>query len=377
MYFRSTYETSRRSFLKRAEKIKSIYETAILLSFEMPSDNKEALYTDVLYIPSEQTNSNLVVIISGTHGIEAYTGSAIQLMILDKFIINSDKKPKISYLFIHSLNPFGQKYYRRVNENNTDLNRNFEILVRRFSPRCYDRNKAYKYFNDFLNPEGKYQYKQFEKFLFYKNAFKYIFKYGLQSFKEAVMRGQHVFPKGIFYGGRLYEQQQEMINKLVKKYILQHPKTHVIDIHTGLGKKGKLHLIGMDVYKEPNIYLGLKKLYTQPKIPKNKKKFYKVQGSLIEYFYDEARRKDKKLYPVVWEFGTNNNHRLFKSLDSLRIIVNENQHYHYGCVDPESYQRQSDEFRNLFFPDDRKWRKKVIEKAYKTFKQVLPRIEQL
>ena len=61
--------------------------------------------------------------LSGTHGPESYTGSAIQLSWLqqqEKFISSS-----LAVLNIHGVNPYGWAFCSRTNENNVDLNRNF------------------------------------------------------------------------------------------------------------------------------------------------------------------------------------------------------------------------------------------------------------
>jgi len=377
MYFKTTYEDSRWDFLNKAEKVKEKFIDVAIHNYEMPPDNHSYLYTDVLFVPSKKENAKLIVITSGVHGIEGYTGSAIQNMIIDKFILPLEENPDFSYLFIHSINPFGQKYYRRVNTYNVDLNRNFQTQVIKFSPHYEKRNKAYEKFNDFLNPKIKYQREKYEKWKFYWQAYKVIKQQGFHQFKEAVLKGQLQFPKGIFYGGNFYAKQHKMIDALIQQYFHQHSEINIIDIHTGLGKKGKLHLIGMDQYPDMSIYQTLKKYYPKQKIIKakqNKKKFYKVEGALFEYFYDEGLRMDKKVYPIVWEFGTNNNHRMLKSLDSLRIIRNENQFYHYGATDIKSMETVVKEFQNLFYPKDLKWQRQVLAKAQKTFYRFLKQL---
>ncbi|KAL9182926.1 hypothetical protein ACHAXT_004205 [Thalassiosira profunda] len=69
---------------------------------------------------------------SGTHGVEGYLGSAVQLRFLHELFLenqnlhrspdNSGRVRKI--LLIHSVNPYGMRHHRRTNENNVDLNRN-------------------------------------------------------------------------------------------------------------------------------------------------------------------------------------------------------------------------------------------------------------
>ena len=87
---------------------------------------------------------------SGTHGVEGYLGSAVQVRFLHELLLRSGtdddavddrRSPSASsshssstcftrgnavrkVLLIHSVNPYGMRHHRRTNENNVDLNRN-------------------------------------------------------------------------------------------------------------------------------------------------------------------------------------------------------------------------------------------------------------
>ena len=64
---------------------------------------------------------------SGVHGVEGYSGSAIQhklLSTLPKWYKNDENQPVI--MFVHAVNPFGMALNRRFNENSVDINRNYK-----------------------------------------------------------------------------------------------------------------------------------------------------------------------------------------------------------------------------------------------------------
>ena len=101
---------------------------ALLLTIRLPQgkeDNNE----------EEEVN---VIHCSGTHGIEGYLGSAIQLRFLHELFLQQEKQlrtnnvhapptkntPVKKVLLIHAINPYGMRHHRRTNENNVDLNRN-------------------------------------------------------------------------------------------------------------------------------------------------------------------------------------------------------------------------------------------------------------
>ena len=69
-----------------------------------------------------------LVVISGTHGPEGYTGSACQL----GFLESSDLRNLFSthrVVLVHAHNPFGFAWMRRTTEGNVDLNRNYVISI--------------------------------------------------------------------------------------------------------------------------------------------------------------------------------------------------------------------------------------------------------
>mmetsp|Transcript_24906 Transcript_24906/g.59126 ORF Transcript_24906/g.59126 Transcript_24906/m.59126 type:complete len:300 (-) Transcript_24906:2838-3737(-) len=89
---------------------------ALLLTMKVGGDN--------------QANVVNVIHSAGTHGVEGFAGSAIQLNFLREMILQSaeqssgEKSYVRKILLIHAVNPVGMRYHRRFNENNVDLNRN-------------------------------------------------------------------------------------------------------------------------------------------------------------------------------------------------------------------------------------------------------------
>ena len=90
-------------------------------------DASTSLTMDVAVLPGNTKELGTIVHSSGTHGIEGYAGSAIQLALLELFTSTKDMdRPTI--VMVHGVNPVGMKEYRRCNENNVDLNRNGIII---------------------------------------------------------------------------------------------------------------------------------------------------------------------------------------------------------------------------------------------------------
>ncbi len=86
-----------------------------------------ALSVDSAYFGHDNAH-NVLLIVTGVHGVEGYAGSAcIQHFLhhLASRYVGGDT----AYLLIHALNPWGFANDSRVTEENIDLNRNFINFV--------------------------------------------------------------------------------------------------------------------------------------------------------------------------------------------------------------------------------------------------------
>src|SRR5258708_35102435 len=96
-----------------------------LRSYRNPTSGPlgEALACDCAWFGPEDA-AKVLVIMSGTHGVEGFCGSGIQLDWLEEG--NAAALPADhAALLIHAINPYGFAWIRRVTEENVDLNRNF------------------------------------------------------------------------------------------------------------------------------------------------------------------------------------------------------------------------------------------------------------
>ncbi len=63
------------------------------------------LFFDFCYVPVQVTSDNLLILSSGRHGIEGYTGSAVQLMVMEE-ILNPDHLDTTGIFLIHGMSDF-------------------------------------------------------------------------------------------------------------------------------------------------------------------------------------------------------------------------------------------------------------------------------
>ena len=114
------YSEIRDAFLEASADIK-----AKIFSYrhDLKGPEGEDLFTDVAIVGDPRAKS-LVVVMSGTHGVEGYYGSKAQAAWMRE--MEGRKTPEgVAIVFIHLINPWGAAWIRRTNENNVDLNRNF------------------------------------------------------------------------------------------------------------------------------------------------------------------------------------------------------------------------------------------------------------
>lgn len=340
-WYKETYEESRQAFLELANS-----SGGELNFHKVPGQFESDLSFETLYFPPLSGNKErLLILTSGIHGIEGFTGSALQRYFMASNFFNL-KDEDTGILIIHGINPFGFKHEKRVTESNVDLNRNFDVSEELF----HAENPGYAELYPFLNPKRPYS-----KISFYQSAIFFILKYGMDSLRKAILKGQYQFPDGIFFGGKGFEPQVSLIQNEVTRLGKGYERILLVDLHTGYGKRGKLHLFGerspfIDQQYMNDVFRGLSVDYGQKKV------FYVVTGGftvfLAKLFHEKA-----KFAGIVFEFGTIDSHRPLGSLDSLYRMVNADQ-------DKES-------FREMFYPRSPKWRKTVLEQFQGTLERAI------
>lgn len=291
---------------------------------------------------------------------------------------NCVDKSQTGILIIHSINPYGHKYFRRVTENNVDLNRNFDIDENLFNPTGDYYNDIYPKIKDFLNPKTKYSYSLFKNISFFFKTVSLIFKHSKKDFKQAVLQGQYEFEDGIFFGGKHFEQQNKELEILIARILENYKKIFAIDLHTGYGKKNKLHFFKAFEIKDEKTKDKMDTIFSGYKLVGGKKKdqFYTVKGSFGEYIF-KLCSSQQLCIPIAFEYGTNNSHKTMGQIKSLRIMIGENQCFHYGAMNSKDEKKINNCYKEMFFPTNTKWRNKVIGQTRDVFPTLIDRFEKI
>jgi hypothetical protein len=195
----------------------------------------EPLAIDVARLGPADARATLLVI-SGTHGVEGFAGSACQAAWLETGGPERAVIAGTAVVVVHALNPYGFAWIRRVNEDNVDLNRNGVDFG---AP--LPENPGYEELADALVPERWDQETQdvtTERILDYAN------RHGFPALQAAISGGQYRHPTGLFYGGRAPSWSHGVLRGVVERHLCRSPRVAVVDLHTGLGPFGVGELLG-------------------------------------------------------------------------------------------------------------------------------------
>jgi len=188
----------------------------------------ESLAIDVARLGPRDAGA-LLVVTSGTHGVEGFCGSGIQVALLeDPAIPGALAAANATLALVHAVNPYGFAHVRRVNEDNIDLNRNFHDFSAPLA-----QNPAYAEVHGFLVPAAWPPGPDTEQRL---GA--YLAQHGPAKLQAAVTTGQHDFPDGLFYGGRAPAWSNTTLRSIFRTLGAGRDRLGWIDIHTGLGPPG-------------------------------------------------------------------------------------------------------------------------------------------
>jgi hypothetical protein len=202
----------------------------------LPGPQGERLATDVAVLGRPDAPARLVVV-SGTHGVEGFAGSACQEALLARGVAAARAlvTGDLAVVLVHAINPYGFAWVRRVNEDNVDLNRN-----------CIDftgpvpENPGYDELADALVPD------QWDAATQERTAgvlLQYAERHGFDGLQEAVSVGQYKHPKGVYFGGSGPVWSRRALEEIARHDCAGAARVAVLDLHTGLGPRGVGELI--------------------------------------------------------------------------------------------------------------------------------------
>ncbi|MDT8407176.1 MAG: DUF2817 domain-containing protein [Methylococcales bacterium] len=346
--FPATYAIARQQWLKQLNELKFEQQQLSYPCAGVGPDN-EPLVTDTVWIGA-QNASRVVVIIAGTHGVEGFTGSAIQIDLLHLLIKGVAHVPEnTALLLIHALTPWGYAWSRRCDADGVDLNRN---IVNFSQP--MPETPEYQTIRPALFEQDSIQ-RQSDLQAFAE-------QYGRTALEKALSGGQYVDPAGPFYGGNKPAHGRKVCEALIEQHALRQRRLAVIDLHTGLGPFGHGELIcdhepdstGVSIAKAwYGDAVTLPLAGTSSSVPKL---------GLLDYLWHAAMHDDGCY--ITLEFGTYSTDQLFD------ILLRDHQLWVQSNNDAARL-AHSKRMRRHFCPKDPAWREIVLFRARQVIGQAL------
>jgi hypothetical protein len=371
-FFHETYDENRGQFRRLAASLQREFSDVEISKRIVKSEVDSDLTIDAVYIPAQNEAKKLLIMTSGVHGMEGFTGSAVQQYFMTE-VLDGEVLQNMGVLLIHAINPYGFKYQRRVSENNVDMNRNFHINKDLFAK----KNEGYASIYHFLNPQRKVTAGYFRNSLFFLKSSYLITKYSMRALRQATVQGQYEFSNGIFYGGNDFEPQKEWLERLIAEKTNDYDLVFVIDIHTGLGERGKLHYLPGYV-QELNSKTLLDTMFREHTLewPNTGKEFYMATGFFRQYV-GSLISADKKYIRIAFEYGTLNSQSIIGSIGSLHNMILENQGFHHGYENSKTENLVKHRFREMFFPSSEIWKYQIMKQTSEILPVLIERYAQL
>lgn len=223
--FSATYAEARAKFIDAA-----VAAGASLSAYDHPECAPDGgdLTTDVAWIGPADARA-VLVLVSGTHGVEGHCGSGAQVDWLRRGEA-ARLAPGVAALLVHAINPYGFAWSRRVTHENVDLNRNFIDFAKPLPA-----NPEYDRLAEAVKPADWSEATQKASRAVLLG---YAREHGFPALVQALSGGQYAYPDGIFFGGEGETWSRRTLTAIFRERLSAASDIGVIDYHTGLGPEG-------------------------------------------------------------------------------------------------------------------------------------------
>lgn len=347
--FSRTYAQSRQKFLTAAQS-KGL--TVDSYELELKGAEGEALATDVV-VDGPLDASRMLIVISGVHGVEGFTGSAVQTGLLGMELPIPDDT---SVLYVHAINPYGFSHLRRVTQENVDLNRNFIDFNARLP-----QNPGYEQIHDALLPQ-KWPPESDEVLESYRR------EHGDKALQQAMSIGQYTFENGMWFGGSAPTWSNDTFRDILRKYTANVEVLGSIDIHTGLGPYGYGEKIfagfDHDIFDVAQDWWGdLTNVHTGTSTS------VAMSGPIQTAIIQECA--SARHIGICLEYGT---YALEQVITALRA---DHWAHRYGARMTAQGSAIANHLKDTFYPDELEWQLMVWEQAEQAVVQALNGLAEL
>jgi len=215
--FSQRYADARDTFISQVET-SSIVEKLSSFPHPMKGPKNEKLCCDIAWAGNPKAE-NVLVLVSGLHGVEGGAGSAIQ----SDFVSRHRRLPAdVCVVLVHAINPWGFAWASRHDHEGIDVNRNFIDFTQDLP-----KSNAIDIWQQLSSGKTDIGHIAAERALV-----------------DQLSEGQYESAAAPYYGGTAPSWSRGCMEELVEKIKpASRKKVIVVDIHTGLGPYGYGELI--------------------------------------------------------------------------------------------------------------------------------------
>lgn len=348
--FSEDYAEARDKFARAAKAAE-----VALQRFDHPrrSPYGRELVTDVARFGPE-TADRVLVIVSGTHGVEGLGGAACQVGWLTSG--GYRRMPEgIAVLLVHLINPYGVAWVQQETMEGVNLNRNY---VDHAAP--YPEAPLYAQIHDALlcpDLEGE-RFEAAEAVIADFRA-----RHGMQAFQQALFGGQFHWPEGVNFGGNEATWANKTLIDIIKRQAGAAREVVVLDFHTGLGPYGHGALIVFcaendALFARASAWFGAAVM----RVPGPE-----TVGGIVGQTGSGCIRalSHAIVTPVTVEFGT------FDVETECRVVRQDFWLSKYGDRTSDQGRRIKAELREYFYPAAKNWREMVWARSQEVIRDAL------
>lgn len=336
--FSQRYSGARDKFISQVET-SSIVERMVHVPHPLKGPKNEKLFCDVVWAGNHKAE-NVLVLISGLHGVEGSVGSAIQ----SDFVSRHRRLPNdVCVVLVHAINPWGFAWASRNDHEGIDVNRNFVDF-------------------DSKLPESKALdiWKQLEKGETDINTV----AADREQF-DLLSEGQYELDKALYYGGKAASWSRQTLEQIAAQIKpAKRKQVMVIDIHSGLGPYGFGEMI-CDHPLNSKATDVAKKLFgatvTEPLLGNSSSG---TKYGLHDYFWHQ---QGEHVCFLTLEFGTFGNEQM------LSVLFVDQALQKKGKVDwsDDKTMDIKHAMQDFFCPDQKQWQELVLFRGRQVIEMAL------
>ena len=336
--FSQRYAGARDKFISNVET-SSIIEKLTSLPHPLKGPKNEKLFCDIAWAGNPKAE-NVLVLVSGLHGVEGGVGSAIQA----DFVTRYRRLPAdVCVILVHAINPWGFAWASRNDDQGIDVNRNFV---------------------DFNNPLPASEATDIWQQLQQGNIDIVTVAQDRQQF-DVLSQGQYEEASAPYYGGKeptwsrqVIEQLAAQIKPSTRKHIL------VIDLHSGLGPYG----VGELICDHPHDSQGrdyavelFGATVTEPALGNSSSG---TKLGLHDYFWHSL---GEHVCFLTLEFGTYGNEQM------LQVLSDDEKLQQGGKLDwsDDKTMDVKHAMQDFFCPDEKQWQELVLFRGRQVIEMAL------